>query len=245
MPQHTAIASEIMNLTDLQPQLKAWFPPNAHKERALPGGGKWFFIPWQTIRDRLDEIYPDWTATYSDPIVAADYLVIRCRLTIAGVTREGVGNDQAYPDKKTYGTPVERAIADAFKNAAEQFGIAAYLDEQTGDRQKFIQYMRKGGDNRAFVAASQNGWTQGSLATKSESKRRGQEERQRQRDRFSEKLNTVQINQIWQAAQGAGHNKESLQALTKQELGYKSSREIPASKFQQVMELASRQWAAA
>lgn len=100
------------------------------------------FVSWQKIRDRLEEVLPlDWKVEFSDPVVAGDYTVICCRLTIllsqgGGITREGVGNDKACPElndnckAKTIGTPIERATADAFKNAAEQFGIAAYLDDK-------------------------------------------------------------------------------------------------------------------
>jgi hypothetical protein len=95
----------------------------------------------------LNEVCPDWTVTYSDPVIAAEYVVIRCQLTIGGLTREGVGNDKAYPDKKTYGTPIERAIADAFKNAAEQFGVGAYLDNQDF----VIRHLQQQGDGRGYA----------------------------------------------------------------------------------------------
>ncbi len=139
-----------MELSSILTELKKPFPATDHKERKLPGGGRWFFVPWQKIRDRLDNICPDWEAKYSDPYVAGDYLVIRCQLTICGVTREGLGNDKAYPETnengraKIIGTPPERAAADAFKNAAEQFGIAAYLDDQDF----VIRYLQSKGDGR-------------------------------------------------------------------------------------------------
>jgi len=155
---------------DINPQalvrkLKEPFPVAEHKERKLPGGGRWFYIAWQTIRDRLEELFPlDWTATYSDPVVVGDYTVIRCQLTIllsqGGITREGVGNDKAYPElnqqgkAKSIGTPPERARADAFKNAAEEFGVGAYLDDQ-----KFvIRHMQTAGDSRAYKFAKENDW---------------------------------------------------------------------------------------
>ncbi|NJN38939.1 MAG: hypothetical protein HC790_09745 [Acaryochloridaceae cyanobacterium CSU_3_4] len=133
--------------TDLLDQLKAPFPAADHQDRILPGGGKWFFIPWQRIRKRLNEVCPDWSVSYSDPVIVGEYVVVRCQLTIEGLTREGVGNDKAYPDKQTYGTPIERAIADAFKNAAEQFGVGAYLDNQ----EFVIKHMQKQGDGRAYA----------------------------------------------------------------------------------------------
>lgn len=154
-----------MDTQSILVKLREPFPPNAHKERKLPGGGRWFYIPWQTIRDRLEELFPlDWTATYSDPVVVGDYTVIRCQLTIlrsqGGITREGVGNDKAYPElndqgkAKTIGTPPERARADAFKAAAEEFGIGSYLDDQ----QFVIRHMQGKGDGRAAKFALENGW---------------------------------------------------------------------------------------
>jgi len=161
-----------INTPALVAKLKEPFPIAEHKERKLPGGGRWFYIAWQTIRDRLEELFPlDWTATYSDPVVVGDYTVIRCQLTIllsqGGITREGVGNDKAYPELnqqgkvKTIGTPPERARADAFKNAAEEFGVGAYLDDQ-----KFvIRYMQTAGDSRAYKFAKENDWLEHGLPT--------------------------------------------------------------------------------
>jgi hypothetical protein len=128
-------------------KLKKPFAAEEHKDRDLPGGGRWFFIPWQRIRKRVNEVDPSWSVAYTDPIVAGDYVCIRCQLTICGITREGMGNDKAYPDKKTYGTPIERAIADSFKNAAEQFGVGAYLDSQDF----VVKHLRSQGDNRGYA----------------------------------------------------------------------------------------------
>lgn len=152
-----------MELIEILPKLQEYFLAHEHKDRVLPGGGKWVFIPWQTIRDRLNKVCPaDWTVSYSDPVVAGDYTAIRCKLTICGVTREGVGNDKAYPEvnekgkAKTIGTPIERATADAFKNAAEQFGIAAYLDDQ----KLVTKILNSQKDNRAVQYAKENEWKQ-------------------------------------------------------------------------------------
>lgn len=50
------------------------------------------------------------------------------------------------------GTPIERATADAFKNAAEAFGIARYLDDQV----KTVNLLHKQGDGRAYKFAKEN-----------------------------------------------------------------------------------------
>ncbi len=148
-----------METTDLQTlmaKLKQPFAAEEHKERSLPGGNKWFYIPWQLIRKRLDEVYPNWEVSYSDPIIAGELVVIRCRLTIAGVAREGVGNSEAFVEKTDagtykFGTPIEKAIADAFKNASEAFGVARYLDDQ----QYVLKYLQSQGDGRGYAFSRQ------------------------------------------------------------------------------------------
>lgn len=141
---------------EIQPLLKAWFPPEDHVQRDLPGGLSWWFVPWQLIRERLDEVVPDWQVDYTDPIYLEDLCVIRCRITICGIVREAPGNAplkliSGQGKDMARGTPVERAVADAFKSCCEAFGICRYLDEQTDKKAKetFIRYMHKGGNGRA------------------------------------------------------------------------------------------------
>lgn len=145
-----------MALESILADLKKPFAAEEHKERSLPGGGRWFFIPWQLIRKRLDEVCPDWQVSYSDPIIAGELVVIRCRLTIGTVSREGVGNSEAFVEKTEggnykFGTPVEKASADAFKNAAEAFGVGRYLDDQ----QYVMRYMQAQGDGRGYAFSQQ------------------------------------------------------------------------------------------
>ncbi len=170
-----------METSSVLAELKKPFPATDHKERKLPGGSRWVFLPWQMIRDRLEEVLPlDWKVEFSDPVVAGDYTVIRCRLTIllsqnGGITREGVGNDKAYPElnengkAKIIGTPIERATADAFKNAAEQFGVGAYLDDQ-----KFVaKHLQSQGDGRGVKFAQENQWAEAGLPVASKKKEDG------------------------------------------------------------------------
>jgi hypothetical protein len=145
-----------MDIQQIVAELKKPFPAEEHKERSLPGGGRWFYIPWQLIRKRLDEVCPDWQVVYADPIIAGELVVIRCRLTICGISREGVGNSEAFIEKTEagmykFGTPIEKAIADAFKNAAEAFGVARYLDDQ----QYVIRHMQSQGDGRGYAFSKQ------------------------------------------------------------------------------------------
>ncbi|NEQ26420.1 MAG: hypothetical protein F6K28_46795 [Microcoleus sp. SIO2G3] len=74
-----------------------------------------------------------------------------CRLTVCGVTRTGIGDKSNEPSP--YGTAAQRAFRKAFVDAAEQFGIGAYLDEQTSEKTKrnFIRYMQTSGNGKAAV----------------------------------------------------------------------------------------------
>ena len=111
---------------ELKKTLKDWLPLDSHEIRDLPGGGKYAFISWQNVRSHLDSIC-DFEIEFSDPFLIDDLCTIRCTIAIEGVRRQGMGVCSVVK-KGIRGTFVESAIADAFKNAAEQFGIGAYLD---------------------------------------------------------------------------------------------------------------------
>lgn len=131
-------------------ELKKPFPPEAHVERPLPGGGRWLYIKWQDIRERLDEVYPEWSCTWGEITYVGEFCVTTCTITIADVSRQAPGN--APLTTKSIGTPIERAVADAFKNAAEAFGVGRYLDDQ-----KFTaNYLSQKGDMRAYKFAKEN-----------------------------------------------------------------------------------------
>lgn len=155
--------SEGLSIEEIISALKAWFPPQDYKERELPGGGKWFFLPWQTIRERLDAVCPEWQVAYSSPVFLGDYCTITCTITIQGIAKQGVGNAEivllsSSGRNMARGTPIERATADAFKNAAENWGVARHLDEQIdpGTKADFIRYMQQKGDGRAAAFYHRN-----------------------------------------------------------------------------------------
>ncbi|AFY68910.1 hypothetical protein Pse7367_0606 [Thalassoporum mexicanum PCC 7367] len=92
---------------------------------------------WEAICDRLNLVCPDWQVSYADPVLVSDYITVRCRLTIAGVTREATGSSKGYlrlrnineqrgitHQLNSLNTP-EQAMINAFVNAAAQFGITA------------------------------------------------------------------------------------------------------------------------
>lgn len=155
-----------MELNEIKEQLFAWFAPEEYKNRPLPGGGRWFYLSHQAIRDRLNEIcYGEWEETYSDPVVIGNSTFIKCQLTICGVTRTGIADDKTYPElnadgkEKIIGTVLVNVARHAFRDAAEKFGIGAHLDEQKGaDKKKFIDYMSGKGDRRASQFTHEQDW---------------------------------------------------------------------------------------
>jgi Rad52/22 family double-strand break repair protein len=153
-----------MDIREIIAELKKPFPASAHKERKLPGGDRWFYIPWQLIRERLDEVYPEWEVFYSDPVYLGDVTnekthlcSVRCGIKLGDFTRWGIGNAPLVllsrdGNDMTRGTPIERATADAFKNAAETWGIAAYIDDQI----EVSRILQRSGDGRAALYTQKN-----------------------------------------------------------------------------------------
>lgn len=227
---------------DILKSLKAPFPPDDHKERSLPGGGRWFFIPWQKIKERLDEACPEWGCSFSDPVIAGELVVIRCRITIAGVTREGVGNADSAGDRTSsggykFGSPIEKATADAIKNAAEMFGVGAYLDDQ-----KFVvKYLHSKGDGRGVKFYQENDYkahgamgnlkapVPGTPPSPSPVARAGAGTR---------KINSEQAKTFCTLATESGYCKEGAIALLSA-YGLSSSSDIPESLYQEICRQAS------
>ncbi|MHC5824864.1 MAG: Rad52/Rad22 family DNA repair protein, partial [Nostoc sp.] len=156
-----------MQLEEILPKLIEWFAPEEHKERTLPGGGRWFFIPHQSITQRLNAVCPGhWHTQVNSTNIAGDYTVVMVELTICGVTRTGIGDDKTFPElneqgkAKTIGSPPVKAFRSAFKDAAEQFGICAYLDDQKAKCNEFAKYMASKSDQRANQFIIENGWVE-------------------------------------------------------------------------------------
>lgn len=181
----------------------------------------WFFIPWQRIRDRLDEVCADeWEMSYGRPEYLDKFCVVSCKLTICGVTREALGNAEIELLSRSgkdmsRGTPIERAVADAFKNAAESFGIAAYLDEQSKDKREFlIRYLHSKGDSRGVAAARKNEWIPGNLPTAEQKQQRALDEAQQ---RYAQDYITeAQQKRLWAIARNDGrYSNEGVKELLK------------------------------
>lgn len=229
-----------MKLSEILPDLKAPFPPECHVERDLPGGKQtWFFVPWQRIRDRLDEVCADeWSMSYGQPVYLDKFCVVSCSLTICGVTREALGNAEIELLSRSgkdmsRGTPIERAVADAFKNAAESFGIAAYLDEQSQDKREFLmRYLHSKGDSRAISAARKNEWIPGNLPTAEQKQKMALNEAQQ---RYANDLITeAQQKRLWAIARNDGEfSNEAVKSLLAT-YGIESSSKIPKMQYGEI-----------
>lgn len=238
-----------MDIREIIAELKKPFPPQDHQERKLPGGGTWFFVPWQKIRDRLDDVCPDWQVNYSDPSYLGDFCVVSCTLTIAGTSRQAIGNAPIVVLSSTgqdasRGTPIERAIADAFKNAAEAFGVGAYLDTQSKDKREFtMRYMQQKGDGRAVKYARDNDWIEGSLPTAAQRESRAREERQgvnpitgtKPSSQFA--ISAAQSKRLYAIARNNGYTDAGIRALIGHH-GFEDSQQITTSSYNQICQHA-------
>lgn len=123
-----------MYLQQVIAELRKPFAIADHQEQVGTDGKKHFAIPWQKIRDRLDQVYPDWQVSYSDPLLVCDRLTVKCRIIVAGIAREatGIGMNGLEPNP-------EAATIEAFVNAAAKFGIGDYLK----DAEFVSQYVQK------------------------------------------------------------------------------------------------------
>ena len=86
-----------------------------------------FFAVWLELCARLDAINPNWQVHFSSPVAISDYITMRCKLELGDVTREATGSDKGCLIRvgaSTIGIHApERAMLNAFCNAATQFGI--------------------------------------------------------------------------------------------------------------------------
>lgn len=82
------------------------------------------YIDSPLAADRLTAIDPDWSTTYATLGTPSEHTPVACRLTLKGVTREGVGQyAKAGADDKH----MKSAYSDAMKRAAVEFHVGAYL----------------------------------------------------------------------------------------------------------------------
>jgi hypothetical protein len=131
------ITTEIREeLRRIQLELRKPFPANKHEVRDLPGGGrKWVFLPWQIVRERLDEVCPEWIIDYSEIQYLGNDAICRAGITILGIRKEAIASvpislTSSSGKEMTRGSAADRLAAEATKNAAEQWCVGRYLDDQ-------------------------------------------------------------------------------------------------------------------
>jgi len=215
-------------------QLREPFKPEEHSDRKLKGGGEWLYVPWQHIRKRIESVAPDYEFSFTDPLYVGDYCTVRCSMTIEGITRTAIGNAEIELLSSTgkdmsRGTPIDRAVADAYKNAAEAFGVGAYLDDQTADARKFAAlYLNKKGDGRLVKAMMRSGEIPGNL-TRSTAPASLAPAAEGDPTLISEK----QASRLYAIAMSSGYTKDGLKCRLAA-AGYASSKELPKSMYDKV-----------
>lgn len=233
-----------MKLSEILPQLTAKFKPEEHKERDLPGGGKWWFVSWQTIRARLDEVCPDdWEVAFSEPQFIDKYCYMTCTLIICGTTRQAIGSvpieviSRSGKDASR-GNPIERASAESFKCACEMFGICSYLDEQTDDRTKqdFVKYMQSAGYGKPAVEYQKQ--VTGQTATKpkpNQNKPFGQKQADVNDVRV---ISDEQRKRFWTIARKAGFTDDGVKRLL-YAWGFESTTQITVNAYEGLCDKAA------
>jgi hypothetical protein len=90
------------------------------------------YIASHLYHSRLDEVDPAWQSEYQ-VIALDDRVLVKCRLTIRGVTREDVGEGAFSLTRREGTVPEENAYTSAatlsFQRVCAQFGLGRYLYE--------------------------------------------------------------------------------------------------------------------
>jgi hypothetical protein len=124
-------------LAEIVQQLQEPFPAIAHSIRKLPGNNLYIYLNWEVIRDRLLDVVPDYELDYTVPSMdlTTNRCITKATITILGISKTELG-DVPVSEKNndgretTRGTACDRSKAEAFKNAAEAWGIGTYLNDQ-------------------------------------------------------------------------------------------------------------------
>lgn len=125
-------------LRQIQKELRQPLPPVAHKIRELPGTSDlYIYLPWQTVRDRLEEVVPDYNLDFDDPVYdhTTNLVSIKATIEILGIKKSAIAATRISIFSKKgnnaeIGHCIDRLHAEAIKNAGEAWCIGRYLDEQ-------------------------------------------------------------------------------------------------------------------
>jgi hypothetical protein len=106
------------------------------------------YVDARVYQARLDAVAPDWRNEYTREY-AGDRVIVTCALTVAGVTRQAIGESLQATARHDGSTVIEEnaatsAEAQAFKRACSAFGLGRYLysvpqvwAEYDGQRRQF------------------------------------------------------------------------------------------------------------
>jgi hypothetical protein len=89
------------------------------------------YVDSRVYQGRLDAVAPDWRNEYTREY-AGDRVIVTCALTVAGVTRQAIGESLQASARSDGSTVIEEnaatsAEAQAFKRACSAFGLGRYL----------------------------------------------------------------------------------------------------------------------
>ncbi|MFB2770235.1 Rad52/Rad22 family DNA repair protein [Pelatocladus sp. BLCC-F211] len=123
-------------LKKIQAELRKPLGAIKHKVRDIPGSNKkWVYLPHQVIREHLDTIVPEWVIDFSDIQYIGNDATCRCAITIMGIRKEAIACvpislTSGSGKEMTRGSAPDRLAAEGIRNAAEQWGVGRYLDDQ-------------------------------------------------------------------------------------------------------------------
>lgn len=124
----------------IQRELRQPLAPSAHKIRPLPGTDDlYIYLPWQAVRDRLEEVAPDYNLDFDDPVYdhVANLVSLKATVEILGVKKSAIAGVKisiiSQKGKNAeIGHCIDRLHAEAIKNVGEAWCIGRYLDDQLG-----------------------------------------------------------------------------------------------------------------
>jgi hypothetical protein len=113
------------------------FQPDQIKQREGSKGMMFSYVDARDVAERLDEVVGWWRWSDDCEVVDEDTCAVRCRLTVCGVTKAGIGYPNSATDAENPARePLKAAESDALKRAAVHFGVGRHLyrdGKPTGD----------------------------------------------------------------------------------------------------------------
>jgi hypothetical protein len=120
------------------------------------------YIEWFTAADILDTVDSGWSHEVKDIREMVGCIVVTVAVTVAGVTREGVGCSQITQNPEM---DIKGAEHDALKRAAVKFGIGRELYHKEGDTNGGQSNGNGGNGNANTATGQQRQFPQTTLAT--------------------------------------------------------------------------------